>query len=281
MENFLNAFVLFSQLRADPGDRLRRAARARRARRHADLRGAALLQLRPRRPDGLRHHGGDPGHLVAAEPRRLASARCRPRCSRCPSASSARSRSRCSPTAGSTASTASAAATPVIFVIASVGVMFIYNALTRFVIGTDDQRFEDGARFVIRVPDFKELTGLEEGLALRGSQVLTVVVMLIMRRRAVLVPAEDPHRQGDARLFRQRGPRAALRHQPRPRGDDHLDPRRRARHHRRHALRPRQVLPPLHLLPAAAADLRRGHRRRHRPAASAPSPAASSSPSPR
>ena len=38
-----------------------------------------------------------------------------------------------------------------IFVIASVGVMFIYNALTRFVIGTDDQRFEDGARFVIRV----------------------------------------------------------------------------------------------------------------------------------
>ena len=46
---------------------------------------------------------------------------------------------------------------PVIFVIASVGVMFIYNALTRFVIGTDDQRFEDGARFVIRVRDFKRL----------------------------------------------------------------------------------------------------------------------------
>ena len=35
-----------------------------------------------------------------------------------------------------------------IFVIASVGVMFIYNALIRFVIGTDEQRFEDGARFV-------------------------------------------------------------------------------------------------------------------------------------
>ena len=67
----------------------------------------------------------------------------------------------------------------VIFVMASVGVMFIYNALTRFVIGTDDQRFEDGARFVMRVPDFRELTGLEEGLALRTSQVLTVVVMLI------------------------------------------------------------------------------------------------------
>ena len=68
---------------------------------------------------------------------------------------------------------------PVIFVIASAGVMFIYNALTRFVIGTDDQRFEDGARFVIRVNDFKEWSGLEEGLALRGTQLLTVAVMLV------------------------------------------------------------------------------------------------------
>jgi branched-chain amino acid transport system permease protein len=67
----------------------------------------------------------------------------------------------------------------VIFVIASVGVMFIYNALTRFVIGTEEQRFEDGARFVMRVPDFKALTGLEEGLALRTSQVITVVVMVV------------------------------------------------------------------------------------------------------
>jgi branched-chain amino acid transport system permease protein len=68
---------------------------------------------------------------------------------------------------------------PVIFVIASVGVMFVYNALTRFVIGTDDQRFEDGARFVIRVGDFRDWTGLEQGLALRTSQVLTVVVMIV------------------------------------------------------------------------------------------------------
>jgi len=69
---------------------------------------------------------------------------------------------------------------PVVFVMASVGVMFIYNALTRFFIGTDDQRFEDGERFVIRVPDFREMTGLEEGLALRTSQVITVVVMVVV-----------------------------------------------------------------------------------------------------
>ncbi|HET9070142.1 MAG TPA: branched-chain amino acid ABC transporter permease [Amaricoccus sp.] len=68
---------------------------------------------------------------------------------------------------------------PVIFVIASVGVMFIYNALTRFIIGTDEQRFEDGARFVIRAGDFKTMTGLEEGLAIRTSQVITVIVMLV------------------------------------------------------------------------------------------------------
>ena len=67
----------------------------------------------------------------------------------------------------------------VIFVIASVGVMFVYNALSRFIIGTDEQRFEDGARFVIRAGDFKEMTGLAEGLAIRTSQVITVVVMII------------------------------------------------------------------------------------------------------
>lgn len=67
----------------------------------------------------------------------------------------------------------------VIFVMASVGVMFVYNALVRFVIGTDEQRFEDGARFMIKVNDFKEWTGLDQGVAVRGSQVLTIVVMAI------------------------------------------------------------------------------------------------------
>jgi branched-chain amino acid transport system permease protein len=67
----------------------------------------------------------------------------------------------------------------VVLVMASVGVMFIYNALVRFVIGTDEQRFEDGARFMIRVNDFKEWTGLDQGIAVRGSQVLTIVVMVI------------------------------------------------------------------------------------------------------
>jgi branched-chain amino acid transport system permease protein len=69
-----------------------------------------------------------------------------------------------------------AKAVPVTFVIVSVGVMFVYNALVRLFIGVDDRRFEDGERFIIRVGEFREWTGLAEGLALRTSQVLTVVV---------------------------------------------------------------------------------------------------------
>ena len=67
-------------------------------------------------------------------------------------------------------------AKPVILVIVSMGVMFIMNGLVRFIIGPDDQRFSDGARFLIKAREFKAWTGLSEGLAIRTSQVLTVVV---------------------------------------------------------------------------------------------------------
>ena len=67
-------------------------------------------------------------------------------------------------------------AKPVILVIVSMGVMFIMNGLVRFIIGPDDQRFSDGARFLIKAREFKAWTGLSEGLAIRTSQVITVVV---------------------------------------------------------------------------------------------------------
>lgn len=66
-------------------------------------------------------------------------------------------------------------AAPVILVIVSMGVMFIMNGLVRFIIGPDEQRFADGARFLIRARDFKQWTGLSEGLAIRTSQAITVV----------------------------------------------------------------------------------------------------------
>jgi len=64
---------------------------------------------------------------------------------------------------------------PVILVIVSMGVMFVMNGITRFLIGVDEIRFSDGARFLINAREFKQSTGLDEGLALRTTQVLTVV----------------------------------------------------------------------------------------------------------
>ncbi|MDB6177017.1 branched-chain amino acid ABC transporter permease [Paracoccus sp. Z330] len=69
---------------------------------------------------------------------------------------------------------------PIILVMASVGVMFLMNGITRLLIGVDEQRFADGTRFVIDVRTFKAMTGLQEGLALKTTQVLTVVVALLV-----------------------------------------------------------------------------------------------------
>ncbi len=70
-------------------------------------------------------------------------------------------------------------AKPIIFVIASIGVMFLMNGIVRFIIGVDDQRFSDGERFIISARTFREMTGLDEGLAFRTTQGLTIVVAVI------------------------------------------------------------------------------------------------------
>lgn len=67
-------------------------------------------------------------------------------------------------------------ADPIVLVMASTGVMFLMNGLTRLLIGVDEIRFDDGARFLISVQQFKAWTGLTEGLALRLSQFITLVV---------------------------------------------------------------------------------------------------------
>ncbi|WP_111558654.1 branched-chain amino acid ABC transporter permease [Paracoccus sediminilitoris] len=71
-------------------------------------------------------------------------------------------------------------AAPIILVMASVGVMFVMNGLTRLLIGVSEYRFDDGARFIINVRDFRDWTGLPEGLALRSTQALTLVVAVIV-----------------------------------------------------------------------------------------------------
>jgi len=71
-------------------------------------------------------------------------------------------------------------AAPVILVIVSMGVMFIMNGVTRFIIGVDEIRFDDGARFLISAGGFKAATGLDEGLAFRTTQGLTIVTAVVV-----------------------------------------------------------------------------------------------------
>jgi branched-chain amino acid transport system permease protein len=71
-------------------------------------------------------------------------------------------------------------AKPVILVIVSIGVMFVYNGLVRIIIGPEDQSFADGARFIITAREFRSLTGLDEGLAIRTTQVITIVTAVIV-----------------------------------------------------------------------------------------------------
>ncbi len=71
-------------------------------------------------------------------------------------------------------------AKPVILVIVSIGVMFVMNGIVRLVIGPADQRFADGERFIITAREFKVWSGLNEGLALKSTQVLTVVTAVIV-----------------------------------------------------------------------------------------------------
>ena len=69
---------------------------------------------------------------------------------------------------------------PVILMIASLGVMFFYHGLVRFIIGPDDRQFADGARFIMTAREFKEMSGLNEGLAIKTTQGLTIVITLIV-----------------------------------------------------------------------------------------------------
>ncbi len=70
-------------------------------------------------------------------------------------------------------------AAPVVLVIVSIGVMFVMNGIVRFIIGVGDINFADGARFVVNARDFKEATGLAEGLAIRSTTVITLVTAAV------------------------------------------------------------------------------------------------------
>jgi branched-chain amino acid transport system permease protein len=68
---------------------------------------------------------------------------------------------------------------PVILIVVSIGVMFILNAIVRIIIGPGDVIFMDGARFIIKAGEFKKMSGLNEGIALKSTQVITFITTII------------------------------------------------------------------------------------------------------
>lgn len=66
----------------------------------------------------------------------------------------------------------------IVLVIASIGVMYLLNAVIRIVVGPDDRRFADGVGFVVSARDFKTATGLDEGLSIRLPIALTLVAVV-------------------------------------------------------------------------------------------------------
>ena len=94
-------------------------------------------------------------------------------------------------------------AQPIILVIVSAGVMFFTNGVVRFIIGPGDRSFSDGERFIIGARDFKEMTGLREGLGHQDHPGHHGDHRDRGRRAAVLVPEPHAHRQVDACLFGQ------------------------------------------------------------------------------
>ncbi len=69
---------------------------------------------------------------------------------------------------------------PVQFAMVSVGVMFVTQAIIRIIIGPSDRRFLDGEKFIIKATEFKEMTGLAEGITLKSTQAITIIVTLII-----------------------------------------------------------------------------------------------------
>ena len=65
-------------------------------------------------------------------------------------------------------------------VMSSIGVMFLTGGIVRIILGASPQRFADGERFIFSVREFKAYTGLEQGIALKTSQFLTVTIAILL-----------------------------------------------------------------------------------------------------
>ena len=68
---------------------------------------------------------------------------------------------------------------PVQLAMVSVGVMFVTQAIIRIIIGPADRTFLDGEKFILKASEFKEITGLNEGLTIKSTQAITIVITMI------------------------------------------------------------------------------------------------------
>jgi len=68
---------------------------------------------------------------------------------------------------------------PVQLAMVSVGVMFVTQAIIRIIIGPTDRTFMDGEKFILKASEFKDMTGLSEGLTIKSTQGITIIVTLI------------------------------------------------------------------------------------------------------
>ena len=57
--------------------------------------------------------------------------------------------------------------------------MFILQAVVRFIIGPNDRKFFDGEKYIVHALDFKNYFGLDEGLTIKSTQLITVIVALV------------------------------------------------------------------------------------------------------
>ncbi|MDC0247771.1 branched-chain amino acid ABC transporter permease [Pelagibacteraceae bacterium] len=69
---------------------------------------------------------------------------------------------------------------PVMLAMVSIGTMFVTQAIVRIVIGPFDRRFFDGEKFILKANEFKEMTGLNEGLTIKSTQVITLLITIIV-----------------------------------------------------------------------------------------------------
>ena len=69
---------------------------------------------------------------------------------------------------------------PVVLAMVSIGVMFVINAIIRIIIGTETIKFSDGQKFIIKAKQFKVMTGLNEGLAIKSSQAITIILTIVL-----------------------------------------------------------------------------------------------------